>query len=129
MAAIKLASLLSTALLFISQPGWAVTAAGADKTAPAATKSLNVTPETIARGGTITAVNQQNGTISVDGISYLLPSGSLAVYSDNLSVSGSIFKLEQGMKIRFNTVRDMNGQNKVTEIWIADPGSSATRKK
>jgi hypothetical protein len=115
----------AAAFLALSQPVWAVTPAGAG----AATGSaLANTYGTVERGGTITAVNQENRTISVDGVSYPLSFGPVTVHSYGPAVP-NIFKLKQGTKIRFNTVWDTDGQDRVNEIWVKTPGGAATQKQ
>lgn len=123
---IKWASFSATAFLAMSQPVWAVTPAGAGA---ATGRTLASTYGAIERGGMITAANQERRTISVDGVNYPLSFGSVAVHSDSPAVPGNIFKLKQGTKIRFNTVRDMSGQDRVNEIWIANPDGDAAQKK
>lgn len=113
------------ALLVVSQPIWAVTPAGSGM---ATGRPIANTHGTVARGGTITAVNHENRMISVDGVSYHLSFGSIVVHSDDPSVPGNIFNLKQGMRIRFNTVRDTGGQNKVSEIWVTKPDGNAMQK-
>lgn len=122
---IKWTSFSAAAFLAMSQPVWAVTPAGAGA---ATGRTLANTYGAIARGGMITAANQDGRTISVDGVSYPLSFGSVAVHSDG-PPPGNIFKLKQGTKIRFNTVRDMSGQDRVNEIWVANPDGDAAQKK
>jgi hypothetical protein len=99
----------AAAFLALSQPVWAVTPAGAG----AATGS---------------ALANTYGTISVDGVSYPLSFGPVTVHSDGPAVP-NIFKLKQGTKIRFNTVWDTDGQDRVNEIWVKTPGGAATQKQ
>ena len=78
---------------------------------------LTNTSGTIERGGTITDVNDDKKTITVDGITYPFAYSIAVTAADNLFASQHT--LRKGMRIRFGTVKDTaSRQEKVTEILI-----------
>lgn len=84
---------------------------------------------TIERGGTITAVDFRNKTITVDGVIYSFLATSLKVYSDDPLVAGTPQNLQKNMRIRFNTTKDSyGGREVVVEIWITDPSRYPSQK-
>ena len=104
-----------TLMLVIAQPAWAIT--------PAAKSGFNQAPQTsnssmnIERGGTITDVNADKKTITVDGITYPFAYSIAVTAADNLFASQHT--LRKGMRIRFVTTKDSaKGQERVTEILI-----------
>lgn len=123
---IKWAILSATALLTLQQPVWAVTPSvyGSIKD-----KHLTNTSGTIERGGSITAVDLQNKTITVDGVTYPLLAASLTVHSADPLIAGNPLNLQKNMRIRFNTIIDTRRNERVSEIWITNPGSDPTQKK
>ena len=123
---IKWILFLAAAILSISQPIWAVTVKGAGTTSSSPIANAY---DTIERGGMITAVNREQKTISVNGVSYPLGFGHVTIHSDGPPVSINIFKLKQGTKIRFNTVRDLGGQNRIHEIWVTNQYNDVKRSK
>ena len=116
----------TAAILSISQPIWAVTVKDSGTTS---SRPIASAYDTIERGGMITAVNREQKTISVDGVSYPLGFGHVTIHSDGPPVSINIFKLKQGTKIRFNTVRDLGGQNRIHEIWVTNQYNDVKRSK
>lgn len=117
--------LFSAAILMaLLQPVWAVTPSGGAGSAP----SVNIYG-TVEHGGVITAINQELRTITVDGVSYPLSFDYVPIHSDGPPVPINIFKLKQGTKIRFNTLRDSGGQNRVNEIWVTKQDSNTKQSK
>ena len=116
----------TAAILSISQPIWAVTVKDSGTTS---SRPIASAYDTIERGGMITAVNREQKTISVNGVSYPLGFGHVTIHSDGPPVSINIFKLKQGTKIRFNTVRDLGGQNRIHEIWVTNQDNDVKRSK
>jgi hypothetical protein len=116
----------AAAILAISQPVWAVTVKGAATTSG---KPIASAYDTVERGGIVTSTNQDQKTIAVDGVSYPLGYDHVPIHSDGPPVSINIFKLKQGTKIRFNTVRDTGGQNRIKEIWVTKQDSDTKRSK
>lgn len=122
-------TLFTLAALFIaSSPVGAVVrgSGGApDATAPSAS-----TPGSIARGGTIDAVNVQNSTITVDGATYRFHAGIVKVHSEDPSTpAANALNLRKGMQIRFTTVKETGGSSeKVTEIWVTKPRGGSQPK-
>lgn len=96
---------LFMALLIAPQMVWAVTPAN---NSGIGSMPLTNTSGTIERGGTITAVDRQGRTITVDGVTYLLGSG----VAQGLKIN---------MQIRFSTT-NASGQQKVTAIQIVNTG-------
>ena len=102
------------ALLVVLQPVLAITPTvnSVSTNAP-----LTNTSGTIERGGTITDVNADKKTITVDGISYPFAYSIAVTAADNLHSSQQ--SLRKGMRIRFVTTKDSaKGQERVTEILI-----------
>ncbi len=93
------------ALLVMPQAVWAVTPANIG------TMPLTNTSATIERGGTITAVNRRERTITVDGVTYSLASG----------VGEG---LRKNMQVIFSTVKSgYGGQETIRAIQqITQPG-------
>jgi len=93
------------ALLVMPQAVWAVTPANIG------TMPLTNTSATIERGGTITAVNRRERTITVDDVTYSLASGS-----------GE--GLQKNMQVTFSTVKSgYGGQETISSIQqVKQPG-------
>lgn len=110
-------------LLFVSQPSWAITATNSGiRNMP-----LTTTSGTIDRGGTITAVNPEKETITVDGVTYSL-AASIKIYAAN-GLATSRHNLRESVPIHFSTVKDtVSGREKIIEIWIANSGSRPPHK-
>lgn len=97
------------ALLAAPQAVWAITPAnnGGSTSAP-----LTNTTGTIERGGTVTAVNLQRGTITVDGVTYPLAT---------TLTTGVPPGLKKNMRIRFTTIKNsVTGKQTVSAIVIAN---------
>ncbi|GEM_PF-1926284 len=122
----KWAIFSAAVLLTLQQPVWAVTpsAYGSIKNMP----STN-TSGTIERGGAITDIDLQNKTITVDGVIYPLLATSLRVNSADPLVAGTPLNLQKNMRIRFSTIKDTGANERVSEIWITNPGSGRAQKK
>ena len=83
-------------------------------------------PETIERGGTITAIDPRGKTLSVDQVVYPL-AGSLKVYAAEGGAMGQ--RLKKNGLIRFKTVKDRtSGQEKIIGIWMTNSGSKPSQK-
>ncbi len=95
---------LLSMMALMPQAVWAIKLAN-DGNMPAPTTSV---PETIERGGTITAVNRQARTITVDGATYTLGSG----------VGQG---LKPNMQVVFRTVKGSYGVETITAIQQLTP--------
>lgn len=106
-------------LLALSQSSWAVMPKGIN--APANTSVVN-TSGTIERGGMINSIDLDHKTISIDGITYPLPTSSVSIHPGGHRVEGKNLSLEKGMLIRFNTVKEKYSDREIIkEIWISAP--------
>jgi hypothetical protein len=96
------------ALLIAPQEVWAAKAAnGVTPSTP-----LTNAPQTIERGGTVTGINLQRGTITVNG----------AIYSFASTFTGVPPGLKKNTKIRFGTIKDsISGKERVVGISISSP--------
>lgn len=81
--------------------------------------ALPVTTTSIERGGTVTAVNQANGTITVDEGVYRFDPKTLLIHPSPRSGASKLSVLPIGSKIKFRTSRAASpGQESVTEVWV-----------
>ena len=103
----------AVAAMTVSLPVWAVIPATGSGSGSVPQTS---TAENIERGGTITDMNPEKKTITVDGAAYPVAAAT-KVYAADVAASGH--SLKKGMMIRFTTVKDrVSGQEKITGIWI-----------
>lgn len=124
MKLVKRALFYYVATMTMLQPAWPVTPTvdSGGRGMP-----LTSTSATIERGGMITAVNFEKGTVAIDGATY-----PLALYFKVHAVNGletSRQNLREGVPIRFSTVKDtVGGKERIIEIWIADNSSRSPQK-
>ena len=115
MKVIKWTLFSAAVLLSVLQPVWAVTPA-----ANSGIRSMPLTDNTtgtIERGGTITAVDRQGKTITVDGVTY--PFATTSTHRN----------LQNNMQIRFSTIKDrISGQEKISEIWVTNSDGRPSHK-
>ena len=90
------------ALLVMPQAVWAVTPANIE-TVPSTSTSAAT-----ERGGTITAVNRRERTITVDGVTYLLASGVGEDLRKNMQVIFSTVKSGYGGQETISTIQAVN---------------------
>jgi hypothetical protein len=82
----------------------------------------------VERGGTVNAVDLKKPAITVDGVSYAIPPGSVRIHTPPNLVSASLSQLKPGMQIRFSSSKDYSsGGSQVREIWVTDLGARPTR--
>lgn len=103
----------AVAAMTVSLPVWAVipvTNSGSGSVPQTSTA------ENIERGGTITDMNSEKKTITVDGVTYPVAAAT-KVYAADVVASGH--SLKKNMMIRFTTVKDrVSGQEKIIGIRI-----------
>ncbi len=124
MILVKWALFYCVAAMTMLQSAWAITPAvdsGGTST------PLTSTSATIERGGMITAISFDKGTVAIDGVTY-----PLAIYFKVHAANGletSRQNLREGVPIRFSTVKDtVGGKERIVEIWIANGNSRLPKK-
>jgi len=115
----------AVAAMTVSLPVWAVIPATGTGSG-SGTVPQTSTAENIERGGTITDMNPEKKTITVDGAVYPVAAAT-KVYAADVAVSGH--SLTKGMMIRFTTVKDrVSGQEKIIRIWVTNSGNKPSQK-
>jgi len=113
-------------LLLLSQSTWAARPTGSN--APTNTPLTNASG-TIERGGMISSIDPERKTITVDGITFPFQASSVSIHSEAHGATGANLNLEQGMLIRFNTVKEKyKGREVISEIWITTPKGTPPKK-
>ena len=112
-------------LLGLSQLSMAVQPGG--QTAPR--PSSVDTTGTVERGGMVNAIDLQQKTFVVDGVSYPFSAAPVKIHPPSGATQEKNFVLKVGMQIRFNTSNDnWSRQQQVREIWVTSiDGNSARR--
>ena len=113
--------MLSSLVLFcLNHSAWAVRPA--HETEHSGVSSSAKARNLIQRGGKITGIDSSQHTLSVDGISYPLQTGSLTVHPANSQSQISLSQLTTGTMIRFTTTKEgWNGTEVIKEIWVTPP--------
>lgn len=121
----------AVAAMTVSLPVWAVIPATGTGTGSGSGSGSGSVPQTssaenIERGGTITDMNPEKKTITVDGAAYPVAAAT-KVYAADVAASGH--SLTKGMMIRFTTVKDrVSGQEKIIGIWVTNSGNKPSQK-
>lgn len=114
---------VSALLLFTVQPTLAIQVGGLNGVQPSSAGSTNL----VERGGTVDAIDSNNRTMVVDGVSYEFQSGSVKVNPLASYTKQKAFQLKPGMKIRFSTAKNYSsGRDQVREVWVSSVGSNTS---
>ncbi len=106
---------LGALLLTLAQIAPAIQITGA----PGPSRSAPAAGEPIERGGRVDAVNPAKATITVDGASYAVTAGSVAIHPLSGATSSRLSELKPGMLIRFTTVQPYpSSPVQVREVWV-----------
>ena len=82
-------------------------------------KALTVTPTSVERGGTVNAVDQEKGTISVDDGVYRFDPKTVPIHPSSRSGASKLSVMPIGSKIKFRTSRTTSSDlETVTEVWV-----------
>lgn len=96
--------------------------------APAPARPGAVDTGPVERGGTIESLDLQKQAIVIEGVSYMVPVGSMPIHWPANRVTGQWRDLKAGMQIRFSTVRDESRrQHQLREIWVTRMATAPAR--
>ncbi|WP_313953682.1 hypothetical protein [Accumulibacter sp.] len=114
---------VSALLIFTVQPSLAIQPGGLNAVQTTSASSTNL----VERGGTVDAIDSNNRTIVVDGVSYEFQSVSVKINPLAGDSKQKAFKLKAGMQIRFSTARNYSsGRDQVREVWVSSVGGSTS---
>jgi hypothetical protein len=94
-----------------------------DRRAAAANRAT--APQTLnaPRNGQVSAANISRGTISIGGQTYRIGEPYVAVIDKRPGTNGmfELKDLRPGMAVRYRVEKDVDGAERVVELWLVDP--------
>lgn len=111
-------------VLLIPPNSWGIRVTGALSPSGAVSSASQALPG--ERSGIINGINPSNRTMVIDGVTYIYSSSTVKFHSDDKSLENPL-KLREGNAIRFNTIKEPSGKERIVEIWVTRPSANQSK--